>query len=310
MSGFSQIEVCLNNFISSNGSKMISENILFDYSKTPNLTTDNIIPTLTQKINILSQIKNVNVQVYQTEMKKLVKDLNTNIYKVINKLLSPQQIVEYYDNEIIKKIRANRVILTEITPFFSTNTYPNYITDKILELVVNEYSNNSVSIKKIFYFELFEKIGTLKEEIIDVLLDSLMLNVRGTNTIIFDGVTETDRIIRLFEKIKKSANFIEFIRFFLTNMYTNLLTSEGLITKKILFRTFGEIPMYEFINDYLRIEKSKINTNKDYKMYCKGLGKDYEKENLLELYYISICREFRDNTNFINHDKIIFMKFN
>ena len=144
-----------------------------------------------------------------------------------------------------------------------------------------------------------------------------MLNVRGTNTIIFDGVTETDRIIKLFEKIKKSDNFIEFIRFFLTNMYTNLLTSEGLITKKILFRTFGEIPMYEFIND-LRIEKScldrseksKINTNKDYKMYCKGLGKDYEKENLLELYYITICREFGDDANFINHEKIIFMKFN
>ena len=309
MSGFSQIDTCLNKFIGSNGSTMISENILFDYSKTPNLSPDNIIQKLSQKINILLQIKNVNNQVYQTEMKKLIKDLNTNIFKVINKFSAPQLIIDYYNNDIIANITSNSVIHTEITPFFNTNTYPNYITDKILELVVAEYSNSAVSINKIFYFELFEKIGNLKEEIIDVLLDALMLNIRGTHTFAFDGPLEIEKIISIFEKIKKSANFIEFIRFFMSNMYTNLLTSEELITKKILFRTFGEIPMYEFIND-LRTEKLKINTNKDTKMYCKGLSKEYQKENKLELYYITKCREFGDDANFINHEKIIFIKFN
>jgi hypothetical protein len=135
-----------------------------------------------------------------------------------------------------------------------------------------------------------------------------MLNVRGTHTFAFDGPLEIDRIISLFEKIKKSADFIEFIRFFLSNMYTNLLISEELITKKILFRTFGEIPMYEFIND-LRTEKLKINTNKDTKMYCKGLSKEYQKENKLELYYITKCREFGDDANFISYNKSITFDF-
>lgn len=307
LSGFSQIETSLKKYFNSNGVKMISENILYEYSKLPELKLDGLINLIENKIILISKIKLFDLNKYNEEMKKLVKQMNTIMYKKINEINNPNEIKIFYDLQI-SKIKSNNNVRLEIKNFFDLDTYPSYFTDRILEIVINEYSTYSVPISKLSYIELFENTGNLKVEIIDLILDSLLSNPNGTKTFVFDNY-ETRTFIKIFEKLNNSNKFIQFLRFFLVNTYTIFTKPEDLILKKLLFRKYGEIPLYEFICD-LRSEKKIIDTNKQNKMYCQGINDNNSKDNILELYYIHKCRELNDNDNFISHDKRITIDFN
>jgi GTP-binding protein EngB required for normal cell division len=312
LSGFSQIENCLRDFIGIKGSGMVKENILWEYGQIEEMNLTNFIQVLKKKIQTLSKLQILDQSYYNDEMKKVIKQTNTIIYKKINTMKNPHGIKEFFDNEFVNKIKSSNEIKLEFGKFFNLDVYPSYFTDKILELVIEEFSNNAVQVSKLEYIYFFESIGNLESEVIDVILDSLMSNPRGMSTFEYNnyGSGFELKVIKLFEKIKKSVKFISFLRFFLANMYNSVFATkpEDLVIKKIIFKKYGEIPMYEFIQD-LRFEKKNLDSGKSIKNYCQGIRSKTYKENLLELYYIAKCRESNDTDNFINHDIKITIDF-
>jgi GTPase SAR1 family protein len=285
MSGFYQIEECLNNFIGIRGCTMVSENILYEYRKTPDFKSNNIMQILTSKIYILNQLKYINPNTYSEEMKKLVKQLNTTIFKVINEMKDYINIKKYYD-DIIKQIKSNKQLSTLLSGFFDFSIYPYYFVDKCLELVINEFTKQTINFTRFCnYIDFFSDIQKLDLEIIDVVLESIISNPRGSNTFNFTGFNETltNDLIETFERIKTSEKFLFFLRFFLGNMYTSYYDSNDLITKKLVFRTLSEIQMCEFINDLL--SERKIKTSILLKEYCKSLNSTWQTEHPLEVYY-------------------------
>jgi predicted GTPase len=263
-----------------------------------------------QDINKLSDENILRIGVNEEEMKKMIKQINTIIYRKINLLTNPNQIKKFYDTNIKNVINSDKSIKNKIKQFIDFDIYPNFFVDRILELVVIEFSEQVVPINKFEYIQLFEHLGNLKTEIIDLVLDSLLSNPRGTGTIGFDNLNQgsIQNLIRTIDKTKISTKFVDFLRFFLANMYSNISKPEELVVKLMIFNRYEEIPMRQFIND-LRIEKKNIDTNKQIQMYSQGLGKNYTRENLFELYYIVKCREFGDNDNFLSHDKPITIDF-
>lgn len=313
LSGFGQIERALKTYIGSKGSNMVMENLLYEYNCLEEMTERNLFPNLKKRIEVLSNIQTHSESKYDEEMKKNVKQLNTIIYRKINLMNSPTDIKTYYDASILNQIKADKFLCSKLVPnFYSITTYPGYFTDRILELVIAEFSEQAVPIHKLSYIELFKNTGNLKIDIIDIVLDSLMTNPRGTNTFIFNENEKTQfdypHYIKLFDNIKFSSKFIDFLRFCMANIYTNCLKSEELVGKLMIFTLYEEIPMRQFIND-LRIEKNLINTNRQINVYSKGLGSSYAKHNLLELYYIAKCREIADDENFLSHNKPITIDF-
>lgn len=315
LTGFTQIEQALNKYIGTNGSLMVMENLLYEYNKLDEMKSTNMITNIKKCIEILSGIIPFSLIKYEEEMKKVVKQINTIIFKKINTLSDPIEIKNYYDTSILNPFNNEKSIKTKISQFMNLSIYPNYFTDRVVELVINEFSEHPVPIMKLNYINLFENIGNLKTEIIDIVIDSLMSNPRGTNTFIFNSITNTNPnqafyqdIIRQIDKIKISTKFIDFLRFLMANIYTNITKPEELVTKLLIFNRFEELPMRQFIND-LRIEKNLIDANKQIIMYSKGLNKNYSRENLLELYYIVKCREFGDEDNFLSHHKPITIDF-
>ena len=311
LSGFSQIEECLINFIGVKGVSMVLENILYEFSKTPELSLVDLAKCLPKKVISLSKLADFDKGKYDEEMKKLVKQINTLTYKRINTITNPYQIKQTYDKEIIGVISANPLLKTPISKFLSLTTYPSYFTDRILELVIGEYSTQDVPVAKLSYIELFENTGNLKTEIIDLILDAVMSNPRGTKTFSFDIYSTpgfSQRMIKILEKIKNSTKFIEFLRFFLINIYSTQSKPEELVSKRLFFRKYTEIPLYEFIGD-LRMEKTLIDSNKQNNIYRQGITASSAKDNLIELYYITKCRELGDLDNFMNHDKGITIDF-
>ena len=311
LSGFSQIENALNRYIQSKGSSMVLENILYDYDRIPKMTMSNMIINIKKRIDVLVSIISHNNNKYEEEMKKIVKQINTIAYTEINSLTVPMEIKTFYDSNIVNPIILDTNIKKRIEKFMDLTKYPSYFIDRILELIIVEYSEHSVALSKLSYIELFENIGNLKAEVIDLVLDALITNPRGINTFIFDNARNNlsnQQIIKLIDKVKFSSKFIDFLRFYMANMYSNITKPEELVIKLLIFNRFEEIPMRQFIND-LKIEKKIFDTNKQLGIYIHGLGTNYSRENIFEMYYIMKCREFGDNENFLSHTKPITIDF-
>lgn len=312
LSGFGQIENYLNQYITTHGVRMVGENLLLEFGRIPEMKYENMIQILKQKIIVLQKVNQINNTMYNDEMKKVIKQVNTVIYKKINEMNNPYAIKQLYDTELIQRINSDAIIRNAVCPtFLNPNTYPSFFTDRILELVIAEYSEHAVPISKLSYIDLFENIGMFKTEVFDLILDGMMSNPRGTSTFVFDnyGPGFGQRFIKIIDKLKQSDKFIEFLRFFLANMYTTVIKPEELVSKVILFKKYGEIPIYQFLEDFRR-EKNNINTNTQIKMYIQGIKNNNPNENIIELYYIARCREKSDLDNFINHDKPITIDFN
>jgi GTPase SAR1 family protein len=300
LSGFSQIEDCINQYISANGNTMVSDNILRELRQLGEITLQNFINYAVSYVKIISKLIEFDQTKYNTGMTQLIKQINTLVYKKINTLQDPNEIKRFYDNEFVKALQTQMPLILQlkINNFVNLNVYPSYFVDRILELVIAEFTNNEVPLLSLKYFELFENIGNLKVEIIDLLLEALMSNPRGIKT--FSNINFDERnLYGLLEKIKISGKFIAFLRFLLMNSYSgNVVTAENLIYCKMLFRKYGEIPMYEFIGQIMA-EKKTYNTS-SCKSYLNGITEAHMMANTFERYYISKCKEFGDFNNFIN----------
>lgn len=313
LSGFSQIEHALKLYINTNGMSMVMENLLWEYNRLPIMVESNLFSNIKERIRILENILPHSLEKYSDYMGKIIKQLNTIIYKKISVISNPIQVKEYYDLNILEPLNFDNNIKFHFSKYFDFTIYPNYLTDRILELVVFEYQNQSVKLTQLEYIELFESVGKLDVNVSNILIQSIIENPRGTNTFNFgsknsslsvcSGLDDPNKIIDLIDKLKISINFISFLRFLLANIYTNLSSPENLIEKLFLFDKCGELPMRQFIND-LRIEKKLIDTNKYLPFYIKNkspLAKSSNSAsaNLIELYYIEKCKEFDESENFI-----------
>jgi GTPase SAR1 family protein len=309
LSGFFQIEDYLKKFIETNGASMVLENLMLEFNGISGLTFSNMKQIIKKKVVILEKVREHCVEKYNEEMVKLVKQLNTVVYKIIKNMSNPIDIKKFYDENVNLKLGHDSVIKFHVNPYLNFSSYPSYFADKILELIISEYSTTVVSVSKLSYIDLFENIINFKTEIIDILLESIINNKNGCSTFAFDSnELFYKKIIMIFEKIKQSPKFIEFLRFFLMNFYFTKASDEELILKKLILNKYGEIPLQEFIQD-LRIERG-INTTTTHNTYKLGLSTmKSDKNNILELYYISKCREKKDDDNFLHHTTPIFIDF-
>lgn len=326
LSGFSQIEKALIRYIGSNGKSMVMENLLFDYNKIQEMTLGNLIQNMSIRVRILNNIKKYKPDVYRDEMHKCIKNFNTIIYKKINTINEPNEIKTFYDNSILEPINANLELKNSIMTFFKLDVYPNYVVDRILELVTKIYSKNTVSISKLEYIELFEKIGNFKSEIIDIVIETLISNPAGTLTIVFDNFTRFKgqiidyknqafiiELIKFINKLQFSTKFMLFLRFILMNVYKNANygTFDEITKKQMIFDKFQEIPIRQFLSDlkYTLIHTANIDNvvrnRENISNYLLGLDTNYQKKNLLEIYYISMCYKYEpSNIQSINNNNI------
>jgi GTP-binding protein EngB required for normal cell division len=305
LSGFSQIENWINDFTKSKGDDMVVENILWELERIPKLTHINFSTNLIKRITLIEKLEKVSDDKYRELMKIIVSLIIFIKFDEINKYTDPHVIIKYYDcfNDYVVK---NPVLLNNISKFMNFNEYPKFLVDRIIKLTENIYSDHlhPVEIQKFNLINLLESIGCLTVEVVDKLISNLCNNSRGLSTFIFGLKFDARFLIRTFEKMKISGKFLEFLRFFLMNYYRAVLPSEEITKKRLFFRKYEEIPMYEFLGDLKASKMLSNNVENDIKIYTKGNSRS-DMDNLLELYYIVKSREFNDEENFINHTKPI-----
>ncbi len=138
-------------------------------------------------------------------MVEIIKRLNTIVYKKICTIANPNQVKQYYDSNILEPINLDSELRTQLFEFFNFTVYPNYLTDRMLELVVGEFQEQPIPLNKLQYVELFESIGKLNKDIGDILIQSIMGNSRGTETFVLDNnlVSRDNGLNTKASKIKK-----------------------------------------------------------------------------------------------------------
>lgn len=293
MSGFTQIENAIKRYITSSGGAMIAENILFEYNKIEKMTFHNMDENFKLRVKTLIKIKDHNRDLYLSEFQKIIKDFNTLIYKMLAQNKNPYDVVGNYNMEISRIITND--INVYVREFVDLSIYPKYVIDLVMDLIVKILGNQQISIQGLELFKLIMDITQNDIGYVDNAMDKLLNNPNKNNTIAFVGLSENS-LISILEQIKNSTRFIEFLRFLLINLYYNHTTPEQLVMKKMLFKKYTEIPLYECIGNLLATKNIT-----DISIYTKGISANFILENSLEIYYIAKCREFGDIFNFDNH---------
>lgn len=285
LSGFSLIEKALNNFISKQGVSMVSENTFYEYKKLPEMTFSNMIVNLKQRLELLLPLSELNDGVYSSEMKKVVKQLNTLVYKDINVRLDPFDIIKVYDRELIKPILEDNLLKKELNDFLDFKTYPTYLTDKILELVCFECSEKQISVTRLgLYIKLLEKIGIFNEKVVELLFVSILSNPKYTNTFEFDKIDTNSRCIEILSKLKIHKNFSCFLRFFLAN-YLDKIEANQLTSVLIYLTNADETHLRQFVSD-LRIEKGLCGIRKNKQAYFNEILNDTVTVGDVDIYFL------------------------
>ena len=321
LSGFSAIEEFLSDKIEKNGSDMIIENIVWNIDRCQPIDLDNFIQTLKPIVDLLKNMIKYDVTQFRTILKYVINNIIDLINKKIQKMSDVEQIYSYY-LDICSKIDSDLILKSILSMGWDYYLIPPYIKDKILEIIQKSWSEKGVLLKDFKYFDILESMDCLNLRTIELLIVALMSNQRGINTIQLGTIEMNsnnikNNIIKIFEKIKISPYFIEFLRFFLMNVYTqNVYTPpemEYLYCSKMILEQYNEIPMCEFLNWTIssryvdestksqqirhhphprgqNIPLVKKEQKINHMIFLKDINKDSQ---LLELYYISKCQELK-----------------
>lgn len=267
LSGFSQIENALNDFIMVNGKTMVRENTFYEYDKLPKMTLDNMIDNLKSRVKLLLPLFDINDDTYSSEMSKVVKQMNTLIYGHINRTTHVNTIKEFYDNSFIKPIVSDKILWREISNFLDLISYPSYLTDRILEIICLDCCECIMHISCFLeYVQILENIHILNTKVVEILFTSIMSNSNCTETFLFDHLN-INEIIAILEKLKKYNNFSHFLTFLVANYINNQITDPFQLTTVLLFLIHvDEVLMRQFVSD-LRIEKGLCSTKKSKQAY-------------------------------------------
>jgi hypothetical protein len=305
LSGFSQVENCLNAFLQTKGNSMITENIMWEYFKIPAMNPVNMMECLGEKIMVLAKLYNYDRDLWNIEMGKLVKQLNTISFKTISEMKDPWKIKKYWNDEIIKKLSSNEIIKKNISKVLDLDKYPGFIIGRIKDLIVDEYSGKDwIPIEKLNYFILLEQLSELNTNTVEMLIDCLLKNTRGSNTFIFETYVDGD-FIPIFEKIKNANNFLGLLRLLLMNIYSRISVPKLIIEKRLFLRKQKEICLSEYLL-HIQMEKFPQSLYNYSVQQVYITGNNFPNDNYLtEIYYIAKCREANDLDNFHSHDSII-----
>ena len=328
LSGFARVDIMLYKCIEKQSSHMVSENIHQTMPDTSTVSIDNIIPTLIPILNSYIKIKRVDKDMYDGLMVKLVEVIHQQIFSKIIVMTDINQIIDLYEqimNEIQTSITRIQIpqpagymsrlssmvsrvssvlsykqdlsfvtIGTMFEPFVKFNEYSTYLANIVIGLIKEEFSTCCIPVKKILVFKTIYKIGQLNKEIIEQVLDKIISNLNGKNTFIFGSESDDSHseIIETFNRIKIADNFMQFLRFFIrNNIESKYYHQSSVITKLLMYKQFGEIPIQEYI---------RFKINHEYEIFSKyeyifdiGLPTSItsDKNYTYDLYYINLPKK-------------------
>jgi GTPase SAR1 family protein len=316
LSGFERIDYLLADCIGENDSKMAYSNIKQELANVPAIDINIMLSTLIPILKIYIKLQRVDIDEYNNKMNELVKQIHSQVFIKINSLSDISEIISKYNqincilsdttnkielnsssfvNSVVTFLKSGSTITSTtikslLSPFHDFEKYPCYLTKKILDLVIEEFNSNTISISKLEYFNQLETIGILTKDVIELMI-SKILSGSKSNRIVFTNMV-TKRITDIFDKINCADNFIPFIRYLIRNKINSSISNpQELIIRLMLYKSTGEIPLQQYLVLILS-QQANILTN-----YGNVFDMGFDPKNLelqddfaIDKYYIEFAK--------------------
>jgi predicted GTPase len=303
LSGFSRLESILHKFLNENnvGKQIRIDNLLFELSKYKPIKEvvletkhhiDLIEKCVKKYITILDVLKPIDNDAYYSQISTLLVNFNSAISEIISNMTEDKtESMHYY-------YKINNQILQKYFSEFVSQEYPDYIKDHIVSLIHLDFKDKRIEIDTIIQnLNILQNINMFTQKEVKTIFELIIANKWEKETIYVETYrTEYKNLINMIKKCETlEFNISPFIRFMLINLY-NSTTKKELFKIHMLYRKFGEIPMYQYLTSILN------NANIGINLFTYGLTEDDLKSDdfMLETYYISYEKKYNP-INFVNY---------
>jgi len=303
LSGFSRLESILHKFLNKNdmGKGIRIKNLLCvlkNYPKIEEVVSKNVHNIVEIENHILQimpalyLLKAIDEGQYEDYINTMLLYFNTSVEAAVCGM-GKMQILEFYD------ALQTRVFEPYFDKFCS-HDYPHYITERIITLIHNDFTNRHIHLEILHNnFTILKKIKMFNNENVLKIFQTIMISGYGKQTIRSESTTLEEDNIKLLVGLFKECELLQinisrFIRFVLTNLY-EAYPVNNLYKKYMLFKKHREIPMCMYLSTFLQ------NKSADEDVFITGLTPAYmsSSANALELYYISYEKE-NNALNFVD----------
>ena len=303
LSGFSRLESILHKFLNENdmGKEIRIKNLLCELKKYPKIeevVSQNVYYIvgienhILQIMPMLYLLKAIDESQYENYINTMLLYFNTSVEAAVCSM-GKTQILVFYDALCAR-------VFEPYFDKFCSHDYPHYITERIITLIHNDFTNTRIHLEILYNnFTILKKIKMFNSENVMKIFQTIMTSGYGKQTIRGEIATlEEDNIkllIGLFKECESlQINISQFIRFVLINLY-EAYTANNLYKKYMLFKKHGEIPMCMYLSSVVQ------NKSVDEEVFITGLTQSYvsSSANALELYYISYEKQ-NNALNFVN----------
>lgn len=298
LSGFSCLEKTLHKFLGENntGKTIRINNLLFNLSKLPNiiqtLKASKTIITLERSnmfkkyFEIYQNIKKIDTEMYD----KLVSELLVEIIHVLTDKTSNYNDIDLLLADYNRFLEV--VFNVYFVNFYNVIGYPNFIEQHVLNLLTLSISNSkNFTVKNIIdSFNTLKNTNIFNEFNINNIIREIVGRSEGLNSkyaVDFYESIEYHDLIKLLSELKQMGieimKLLRFIIIYRIKESTIKKDNEILISRKMLYQSHHEIPVYNYIEQLLNgkiVEES---------VFINGLDfSKYEKEFELDVYYLSM----------------------
>lgn len=262
LSGFSCLEKMLAKFLNENdtGKQIRIDNSLYDLRKLKKFTDMSLyassgwfdIPKFSElvdkKCELFERIRCIDETIYNEYMKEMTNEII---------LLLKTKITASIDNTeiLISKFDTFRksVLLKYFADYdfeFNSHGYPQYLITTVSKQIGRILCSRILEVHEIIeYFQTIHKIGSFNKETVIVLIESLLDNNFGKESIQFNETTDLTELITLISSFMSlNIPLVKLMRFILINRFVSTKYSESeLVNKMMSYENRREIPILNWI---------------------------------------------------------------
>jgi GTP-binding protein EngB required for normal cell division len=277
LSGFSQFERILKRFLSVEGKKIRTDNILYERRHLPAITSETF-----RTVKSVRAVVILHMRVYNR-----IKDVDNTMFEQVMAEFS-HIIVSFFETEIRNTKTVHGVLTyyddfieTIMKPIFKKNyettIYSQCLQQHVKNLLLESFDNTVSSADIVNACNIFNRIGIFCCIEIHELFARLLKNPRSENTI--HSFDDTDELIAtLHDCSNEGYDCTKLLRFLIINKLE--LEPSTLYTRYLLYRFNGEVS----VSEYIRVSMPRPTVE----MVVNGLS-ETDKTNptfALDFYYL------------------------
>jgi GTP-binding protein EngB required for normal cell division len=244
LSGFSQFERILKRFLSAEGKKIRTENILYERRHLPAITRETFQTVKTVRLAVImymrvyNRIREVDNTMFEQVMAEFSELVVSLLETEIRNTNTVHGVLTYYDD----------FIATIITPFFGkyyeTAVYSHCVQQHVKNLLLESFDKSISSGDIVNACNILKRIGIFCCPVIDELFGRLLKNRRMQNTInMFDN--DAELIATLHDCSNEGYDCVKILRFLIINKLE--LEHSTLYTRYLIYRIQREVSISEYI---------------------------------------------------------------